>query len=130
MKPHTIRLSMAIAIVTITMACMNMSTSTPANAFGALAIDSNHGTRYGWAVRHKRRFSAQDAALKKCGRGCRIILRITNHRCGAYAADQTPGSSIHGWALSKSRKRVKKLALRNCRKYGGKRCTIRVWACE
>ena len=65
---------------------------TPA---GALAIDEGQGEQYGWAVDYETASSAGSAALGECGSGCTVVL--TFERCGAYAADQSAGSTAYGW---------------------------------
>ena len=54
---------------------------------------------------------------------------INDERCGAFAADQTPGSTINGWGLGPSSNAAKARAISECSNRGGN-CQARVWACE
>jgi hypothetical protein len=103
--------------------------SVAAFANGALAIDSNHGRAYGLGVNYESMAGAERRALIECGRGCKIVVRFPS-ACAAYAADQTEGSTVYGWAPANNRDDAKAKAIMNCRKYGGKNCTVRVWGCN
>jgi Domain of unknown function (DUF4189) len=98
-------------------------------ANGALAIDANQGSAYGLGVNYDSMAAAEQRALIECGRSCRIVVRFPS-ACAAYAADQTEGSTVYGWAPGNSRDEAKAKAVSNCRKYGGKRCNVRVWGCN
>ena len=70
---------------------------TSANLSGALAIDSNQGPSWGWAVDYETVQAASQSALARCGvQSCQVVMTFTN-QCGAFAADQTRGSTLYGW---------------------------------
>lgn len=68
-----------------------------AMAAGALAIDSNQGSQYGFAHGYPNTSQASQRALNECGGGCQVVETF-NSGCGAYAADQSRGSTAYGWA--------------------------------
>ena len=96
---------------------------------GALAIDANHGSRWGTATGYPTQYSANERALAECGGGCRVVVMMQN-ACGAYAADQDNGSSIAGWATKNTQGLAESWAMWECRNRGGSRCRVRVWACS
>ncbi len=98
------------------------------HAHGALAIDENKGGRYGWAVNYPTSQAAGTHALRQCGRGCSVVLTFSRG-CGAYAADQSRGSSYYGWAQARDGSSARHRASRECQRRGGRQCTIRVWGC-
>ena len=102
---------------------------SPAWAWGALAIDSNHGSRHGVAYDYADRTQAQQAALAACGVGCTVVVTF-QRGCAAYAVDRSRGSSIYGWAAEELRAPAHNAALVNCAKAGGAACGIRVWGCS
>jgi hypothetical protein len=104
-----------------------LSNSTWAN--GALAIDANQGRAYGLGVNYDSMVGAERRALAECGRGCRIVVRFPS-ACAAYAADQSKGSTVYGWAPGNDRDQAQAKAIMNCRKYGGRQCSVRVWGCN
>jgi hypothetical protein len=100
-----------------------------ASANGALALDSNRGARYGFSYDYPTMRDAEYRALNECGPGCSIVLRFRTG-CGAYAADQAQGSTVHGWGTAGSGPAAQNRAMSECRAHGGKRCVIRAWACN
>jgi len=101
----------------------------PATAHGALAIDSNHGSRWGTSWEQLDEEAAIRRALSECGGGCHVVV-VFHNICAAYAADQRNGSSRSGWSSGTSRTAAEQSALADCRKNGGRSCAIRVWGCE
>lgn len=108
---------------------LGVTLSGSAFGFGALAIDHNHGEAYGASYNHETQRRADRAALDECGHGCTVVVRY-NTGCAAYAADQTRGSTVYGWAPGHTEIQAKRKAMRNCANYGGQNCLIRVWSCE
>ena len=104
------------------------ATSQSRDQWGALAIDSNQGPSWGWAINHPTVQTAEQRALNECGYGCRVVMTFRN-QCGAFAADQEPGSTIYGWAKGGSGSGVRSQAIDNCRQRGGRSCTVRTWGC-
>lgn len=108
-------------------------------AAGALAIDSNQGSRFGYSFGFDIQQLADRRAIQECGGGrCHVVLQFS-HACAAYAADQTAGSTAYGWAIqapgrvgSSGESTAKKRALSECRKRGGRNasCIVRVWGCD
>ena len=106
------------------------ATDADDDTVGALAIDGNQGTAWGWAVGEATEADAQRAAVDECGQGCTSVLTFRDG-CAAYAADQEPGSSAYGWASEDATHlEVTKAALDECASQGGKDCLVRVWACS
>ena len=102
---------------------------TSANLSGALAIDSNQGPSWGWAVDYETVQAASQSALTRCGvQSCQVVMTFTN-QCGAFAADQAPGSTVYGWAKGSSPFSTQNTALDYCRQRGGTSCIVRVWGC-
>jgi hypothetical protein len=100
-----------------------------AHAIGALAIDHNQGPNYGFSYDHPNEQSARAAAVKACGANCKSIVVFRN-TCSAFAADQIKGSTVYGWAYAPTSQAAQQSAMRFCQQYGGKKCLVRVWACE
>lgn len=96
--------------------------------WGALAIDSNQGSSWGWAINYPTVQQAEQRALAECGDNCHVVMRFSN-QCGAFAADQESGSTIYGWGKADSRVGAQNRALSECRRRGGTSCRIRVWGC-
>src|SRR5690606_2448920 len=103
--------------------------SVNAYAAGALAIDGNQGKSYGFAYGYSSASEASNRALSECGRGCSVV-KVFSGGCAAYAADQSSGSTVYGWATGPNVSHVKSSALQYCRSQGGSQCIVRVWACE
>lgn len=99
-----------------------------ANAFGALAVDSNHGQSYGFSFQQPNAEAARNVAVSKCGSNCKAVVHFRN-TCAAYAADQAEGSNAYGWGYAPNKERAQSIAMDYCKKYGSA-CMIRVWACE
>lgn len=100
----------------------------PQARYGALAIDEDQGSSYGFSYNYTTQDAADDKALTECGGDCTIVQRFT--ACAAYAADQTSGSTVYGWAQGSTGAAVKTRALDECQSRGGARCIVRVWACN
>jgi hypothetical protein len=98
-------------------------------AWGSLAIDSNQGIAYGFSYDYPTAQEADARALRECGYGCQVVKNFATG-CGAYAADQTPGSAAYGWGTAPTEQEAKDIALNYCYQYGGTRCAIRVWSCN
>ena len=105
-----------------------------ADRHGALAIDSNKGGLYGWAVDYKTQAGAEERALNECGKNggsCGLVMRFHN-ACAAYVADQQTGSTAYGWGWHETdRETAKGIAKTECVNRGGirSRCITRVWGC-
>lgn len=100
-----------------------------ASAAGALAIDSNQGEQFGFAYSYPDYGQAQTRALAECGAGCQVVLQFADE-CAAYAADQTNGSSVYGWASAASAGDAQGGAIAQCEARGGTSCIVRTWGCE
>ena len=96
--------------------------------WGALAIDSNQGPSWGWAINYPTVQQAEQRALAECGDNCHVVMRFSD-QCGAFAADQEPGSTIYGWGKDNSSVAAQNRALSECRRRGGTSCRVRVWGC-
>lgn len=98
------------------------------STFGALAVDSPQGARWGYSYNHPNARLAGMRALKECGANCKIVVRFENG-CAAYAASQEEGSTVYGWGKSASAEDAKNRALLECNARGNQ-CIIRTWACS
>ncbi len=96
--------------------------------WGALAIDSNQGPSWGWAINYATVQQARQRALSECGEGCYVVM-VFNDECGAFAADQTPNSTIYGWGKDDNGVAAQNRALNECRRRGGESCQVRAWGC-
>jgi hypothetical protein len=105
------------------------SGSTAAHADGALAINGNQGSQYGWAINYRSLGDADQEALNRCGSGCYIVFRF-HGTCAAYAADQSAGSTIYGWAYDRTAVQAQMAAINYCEARGGTSCMVRVWGCD
>ncbi len=103
--------------------------SAHAMAAGALAIDSNQGSQWGWAEGYANTGAAEQRALSECGGGCRVVLTFSSG-CGAYAADQSSGSSAYGWGTASSGSGAQNRAISECQSRGGRSCVVRAWSCN
>jgi hypothetical protein len=98
-------------------------------AYGAGAIDSDQGSAWGYSYGLPTQDEANSKALDECGDGCHVVIRF-NKACGAYAADQSSGSTAYGWAIATTKRAAQKNAIKYCEKNGGTDCIIRVWGCD
>jgi hypothetical protein len=103
--------------------------SQSAFAYGALAIQSNHGGAIGWSYSYNTKADAEDRALSECGDDCTVVLDFWNG-CAAYSSDQDQGSSVYGWGTGTTQRAAERTALEECEGHGGTSCIIKVWACE
>ena len=85
---------------------------------------------WAWAAGYATVAEAEREALAECGEECRIVVSF-EEGCAAYAADQSPGSTVAGWASElDSGVEAAEAALDDCARKGGADCLLRVWACE
>jgi hypothetical protein len=103
--------------------------SAVASAAGALAIDENQGDQYGFAYDYASVAEASQRALAECGGNCSVV-QVFESGCAAYAADQTSGSTVYGWATSSDGGDAQSQALQYCSSYGGTQCIVRSWGCN
>ena len=96
--------------------------------WGALAIDSNQGPSWGWAINYSTVQEAEQRALAECGNNCHVVMRFSDE-CGAFAADQEPGSTVYGWGKADSSVAAQNRALSECQRRGGTSCRVRAWGC-
>src|SRR5690349_21386252 len=118
-----------VVVFVAAIAAALFATSTAASAFGALAIDSARGPKYGFAYNYPSAAAARAEALKKCGANCKVVVEFQN-TCAAHAADQSRDNGPYGWAYAPVGENARNTALNFCRKYGGTSCLVRVWSCE
>ncbi|MDJ1159430.1 DUF4189 domain-containing protein [Chelatococcus sp. SYSU_G07232] len=100
-----------------------------AEAYGALAVDYAQGTRFGFSRNQPTEQKAREVALGGCGAGCTVIVTFRKS-CAAYAADQTTGSPAEALVKGPAAAAVRDQALSDCRKRGGRQCSLRVWGCD
>ncbi len=106
-----------------------MFISTGAYAAGSLAIDSGQGSGYGWADNFTTSSQADQYALNQCGGNCQVVQRFSR-QCAAYAADQSSGSTVYGWATASTSSAAQNRAMNECSNRGGTNCITRVWGCD
>jgi hypothetical protein len=119
----------ARVVSAIVAAAVLLAAGSAANAFGALAIDSNRGPAYGFSYDQDSVEAARDAAIENCGPDCSVVVTF-EFACAAYAADQSRDDGAYGWGYAPSRDRAQYFAMKFCDEFGGEDCLIRVWACE
>lgn len=107
-----------------------MAFSSPAWAWGALAIDGDKGNAYGWAINHGTLTEAQDRAMKECGSDKCFVVMVFEGGAAAYAVDATGGSSIYGWGRAETGSEARKIAEAEVRKRGGTKVVVRAWGEE
>ena len=106
-----------------------LALSQSAFAFGALAIQSDHGGAVGWAHNYNTKADAEDRAMSECGTDCTVVLDFWNG-CAAYSTDQSSGSTAYGWGTGASEDEAEGVATDQCSAHGGNSCVNKVWACE
>ncbi|MCK4493767.1 MAG: caspase family protein [Methylococcales bacterium] len=124
-----IRRDELITIQNSTVIATSENTSNTGVLYAALAINGNQGSRWGFSYDRLSISEANQQALLKCGSDCTVVKNFANG-CGAYAADQTFGSTIWGFAQATTPEQAKDKALASCLYYKGTQCIIRVWACN
>ena len=108
-----------------------ISAEPQSGQYGALAIDSNQGDQWGWAVNQPTLPAASQRAIAECGGNCRLVMTFIGGECAALAADQAQGSTIYGWAKEyDSSAGAQNRAMNECRQKGGTACIVRVWGCN
>jgi hypothetical protein len=121
-----------IVILAFELFAITGCTTTSANrspVWGALAIDSNQGSAYGFSYDYPTSQEADARALKECGQSCQVVKNFLRG-CGAFAADQARGGKASGWGTAATEQEAKNMALKYCRQYGGTQCLVRVWSCN
>ena len=116
----------------LAMAALAFAVPSWSGAAGALAVDTNQGDQWGWAVNYPSQADADRRALNECGYGCSIVMRFAN-TCAAYAADQQRASTAYGWAYGyNNASGAQNRALQECQYRGGSGayCIVRVWGCD
>lgn len=99
--------------------------TSPASAFGALAVSENEG--YGFSFNYPNESEARARAQKECGGACQVVVVFQN-TCSAFAGDRA--SLIYGWAYAPTKEQAQTMSMGFCQKEGGTRCEVRVSACE
>lgn len=114
--------AMLAGVVTVGAALIG---SSPASAFGALAVGDGGG--HGLSFNYPNESDARARAQKECGGTCQVVVVFQN-TCSAFAGDR--GSTIYGWAYAPTKEQAQQMSIGFCRKEGGTRCEVRVSACE
>jgi hypothetical protein len=104
-------------------------TESAAHATGSLVINASHGNSYGWAIDHPSQASADAYALGRCASNCAVVVHFTA-TCAAYAVDQSPNSTIQGWAIHHNLVRAETGAMSDCITRGGRSCTLLISGCD
>ena len=94
--------------------------------YGAIAY-SRHTGHYGYWHGAESRAGAERRAREACDRrDCRVEVWFRNS-CGALASGED--SEIFGWGHDVSLGEAKEIAIRNCRREGGRHCRVLVSSC-
>ena len=105
---------------------------TPEDArplWGALATEADEGPAWGWSIDDPKPETAYRNALSGCGNNCEVVMSFADE-CAALATDQTPGSTVRGWAKGPDSEGVARtMALDECRGEGGASCAVLVSGC-
>lgn len=99
----------------------------PARATGALAVGSQGATGYAQDFPDEK--AARDAALQNCPGKCNIVM-VLRKSCGAIVVDVANLSGAKGWASGLRPAQAQGNALAQCKKHGGQRCEMKVFACD
>jgi hypothetical protein len=108
---------------------MIIVTAPAAFAVGSLAMDSNQGSSYGWAINYGSQAAADQAVLSQCGQSCSVVMRFS-HTCAAYSADSAGNSTAYGWAYAANLSTAQSNATAYCQERGGTSCVIRAYGCD
>jgi hypothetical protein len=117
-----------LAAAAAMLAAASGSVQAQSNSYGALAIDYNAGSGYGWAVNHYTQKQADRAALSQCGAKCHIVVRFYGG-CAAYAVERG-NNELYGWGKASTGYAAKQRAESEVRARGGRNVSIRVWGCN
>ena len=116
------------AIAAVAALLASLTISSPAFAYGAIAVDDERGERepgYGFSVGHGSEDGAKRAALKACRESgnhhCKVAVWFK--RCGAYATS----SHYYGYGFGDTKSTATRKALDSC---GRKSCEVVVAKCE
>jgi hypothetical protein len=96
--------------------------------WGAIAYsakDKRGGSSDGWNDVSDAKKTAMDRCLKDGGTACKLWIWYENE-CGAIAAD----GNIVTWGTAYLRERAEQTAVLECKKAGGKNCSVERWACS
>lgn len=96
-------------------------------AAGALAVGPHGATGYSQDFPDEK--AARDAALQNCPGKCQVVM-VLRKSCGAVVLDVSNLSGPKGWASGQRPSQAQGEALAQCRKHGGKRCEMKVFACD
>ena len=109
-------------------ALVTIASAAPAFAeYGAIAYGENSGRR-GVAWNYDTQRGADEAALKDCGTGCKVVVRFGPKMCFAIATPDS-GKGI-GAASRPSVDAAKTAALADCRKHTEHACAVRDAKCN
>ena len=101
---------------------------TQADAAGAFA--TGRCGAFGYAFDDVSPEAAALRARAQCkGQDCKIVTRFSR-ACAAFAIDGSNACGPHGWAQAATLGRAQNIAAQTCRRYGGRNCMIRAWACD
>jgi serine/threonine-protein kinase len=94
--------------------------------YGAIAYSLRTG-HYGYTDNAGTRGGAERRAVELCERrDCRVEVWFRNS-CGALATSES--GQKYGWAQNTSLREAKEIAIRNCRRDGGRGCRVLISAC-
>jgi hypothetical protein len=97
-------------------------------AAGALAVGQCGA--FGYAYDYARADGARATALRKCsGSHCKVVAAM-KRSCAAFAVDGHNFCGAFGYAAAPRLGEAQNKALRQCYRFGGKDCVIRIFACD
>jgi serine/threonine-protein kinase len=116
-----------IAAVSVLVVLVGTAAIARGDRYGAIAYSLRTG-HYGYADNAATRAGAERRALDLCERrDCKIEVWFLNS-CGALATSEN--GQYFGWAHDTSLREAKEIAVRNCRREGGRGCRVLVSACS
>jgi hypothetical protein len=105
-----------------------LSIVPPAQAqLGAIAYDGRTG-RWGMSLNKPTPDAARAAALRDCGAGCRVVIRLRPRICGAVASSGKPKG--FGASARPSLEEARRAALTDCKRANAGECVVKASSCN
>ncbi len=82
--------------------------------YGALAIDQNNSTYYGWATNDKTLANAEKNAVEECkrkGGNCCVALSWSGAGCASYRAVEDQAGTVYGWGAALTKEAADSIAI-------------------
>jgi hypothetical protein len=115
------------AVFALTTAGIAWSAAPAFAGYGAIAYGDNSGRR-GVAWDYDTQQKPDDAALRDCGAGCKVVVRFGAKICAAIATPES-GKGI-GAASRPTIDEAKSAALSDCKAHNSSECVVRDARCN